>query len=246
MLEMNRQRLNVHILVSIVFSLVYTVYFYVVLKLITEQDMLVSNNDITINNIGIKFIGDFFATLFVPLILTVIYRKKSADFKLRFMHIYIQYILLAIMIVLFFLHGDFTIRGYYKFFFYLVMVSFSEEFIFRGYIYNELQRHNKLLAVIVSGFFWGILHAILPGLVAGEGLKLIIVRMLSYACGGIAAEYYFIYLLEKSKSLFIPIFVHAILDYTVGVIGILTAIGTWAYLFVLDRKNHNTLKPYKS
>lgn len=60
--------------------------------------------------------------------------------------------------------------------------------------------------------------------------------MLSEMGGGIASGYYFIYLLDKSKSLFIPIFVHAILNYTVGYIGILTAIGAGVYLFILDRK----------
>ena len=129
-----------------------------------------------------------------------------------------------------------TIRGYYKFFFYLVVVSFSEELVFRGYVYNELLRHNKLLAVIVSGFFWGIFHAILPGLLAGDGLGQIGIRMLSEIGGGIITGYYFIYLLEKSKSLFIPINIHAILDYQVGGIGVIVAIATGVYFFMLDRK----------
>lgn len=116
------------------------------------------------------------------------------------------------------------------------MVGFGEEFMFRGYVYNKLLRHNKLLAIIVSGFFWGILHAILPGLLAGNDLWRIGIGMLSEIGGGIAVGYYYIYLLEKSKSLLIPVFVHSILDYSVGSIGIITAIGTGAYLFILDRK----------
>ncbi|CAK7027081.1 CPBP family intramembrane glutamic endopeptidase [Tissierella sp.] len=124
--------------------------------------MLISINNITINNVGTKFIGDFFVMLLVPLILAVIYRKRLIEFKLHFVHTYLQYALIAIMMTFFLLHGDFTIRGYYKLFFYLVVVGFGEKFIFRGYVYNELLRHNKFLAVIVSGFFWGILHAILP------------------------------------------------------------------------------------
>ncbi|MBU5314631.1 hypothetical protein KQI38_21640 [Tissierella carlieri] len=77
---------------------------------------------------------------------------------------------------------------------------------------------------------------------AGDGLKQIGIRMLSEIGGRIVAGYYFIYLLEKSKSLFIPVFVHAILDYTVGGIGVLTAIGTGVYFFILDRKKlHKSL-----
>ena len=233
---MNRQRINDHVAMPIIISLLYTVYFYLVTKLIIECNMLISINNITINNIGTKFIDDFFVMILVPLILIMIYRKRLIEFKLQFIHTYLQYALIVIMIILFLLHGDFTIKGYYKFFFYLVVISFGEEFIFRGYVYNELLKHNKLLAIIVSGLIWGILHAILPGLLAGEGLGQIGIRMLGHIGGGIAAGYYFIYLLEKSKSLFIPVFVHAILDYTVGGIGIFTAIGTGVYLFILDRK----------
>lgn len=236
-MEINKKGLSNHVFMPIIISLFYTIYFYVVVKFIIEFNMLIRLNNITLSNLGTKFISDFLVTLLVPLILAVIYRKKLLKFKLQFKHTYLQYILITIMILLFLLNGDFTIRGLYKFFFYLVMVGFAEEFLFRGYVYNELLIHNKLLAVIVSGFFWGILHAILPGLLAGEALGQIGIRMLSHIGGAIVSGYYFIYLLEKSKSLFIPVFVHAILDYSVGGIGVLTAIGTGVYLFKLDRKN---------
>lgn len=222
--------------IPIIFSILYIIYFYVAVKIIIGSNLLISINSITKNNVGTKFIGDFFVTLFVPLILIMIYRKRLIEFKLQFMHTYLQYTLIGVMILFFILHRDFTIRGYYKFFFYLVVVGFSEELVFRGYVYNELLRHNKLLAVIVSGFFWGILHAILPGLLAGDGLGQIGIRMLSEIGGGIITGYYFIYLLEKSKSLFIPIYIHAILDYQVGGIGVIAAIATGVFFFMLDRK----------
>lgn len=235
-MEIDRTRFSDHIAMPMIVSLLYTIYFYVATKFVIEHNMLISINNVTINNVGIKFIDDFFVMLLFPLILTVIYRKRLIEFKLQFMHTYLQYVLIAIMIGIFLLRGDSTIGGYYKFFFYLVVVGFGEEFIFRGYVYNKLLRHNKLLAIIVSGFFWGILHAILPGLLAGNDLWRIGIGMLSEIGGGIAVGYYYIYLLEKSKSLLIPVFVHSILDYSVGSIGIITAIGTGAYLFILDRK----------
>ena len=123
--------------------------------------MLISINSINKNNVGTKLITDFFVVLFVPLILIMVYRRRLKEFKLQFKHIFLQYILIGIMIFLFVLHKDFTVGGYYKFFFYLVVVGFSEEFIFRGYVYNQLFKYNKWLAIIVSGLFWGILHAIL-------------------------------------------------------------------------------------
>ena len=233
---MERSRLNNHIAMPIIVSLLYTIYFYAATKFVIEHNMFISINNVMINNVGIKFIDDFFVVLLFPLILMVINRKRLIEFKLQFIHTYLQYILIAIMIILFLLRWDLTIREYYKFFFYLVVVGFGEEFIFRGYVYNELLRHNKLLAIILSGLFWGILHAILPGLLAGNDLWRIGIGMLSEIGGGIAAGYYYIYLLEKSKSLFIPVFVHSILDYSVGNIGIIIAIGTGVYLFMLDRK----------
>jgi len=127
----------------IIVSLLYTIYFYAATKFVIEHNMFISINNVMINNVGIKFIDDFFVVLLFPLILMVINRKRLIEFKLQFIHTYLQYILIAIMIILFLLRWDLTIREYYKFFFYLVVVGFGEEFIFRGYVYNELLRHNK-------------------------------------------------------------------------------------------------------
>ena len=131
--------------------------------------------------------------------------------------------------------GDFTIVGVYKLFFYLIVVGFGEELIFRGYIYSQLVNHNRFLAIVISGFFFGILHAILPGIVSGKGLVGIAASMLNEIGSGIIMGYYFIYILEKSKSLYIPILVHTILNYSIGVIAIIPIIGTWIYLYKVDR-----------
>lgn len=210
-----------------------------------DKSMLISINDVDFNNIGKKLIQDFIIMLFIPFTLVVIYRKRLMEFKLQFKHTYLQYILIAIMLALFLLHRDFTIKGYYEFFLYLFVVSFGEELIFRGYVYNELLKHNKLFAIIISGLFWGITHAILPGILAENGLGEIGLTMLSEIIGGIVLGYYFIYILEKSKSLFIPIFIHAILNYSVGGIGLITAIGTWLYLYKLE-KNKSPATLYKA
>jgi membrane protease YdiL (CAAX protease family) len=89
--------------------------------------------------------------------------------------------------------------------------------------------------------FFGIMHSILPGVLTGDDLGRIVLRMVSEIGSGIIAGYYFIYLLEKSNSLFTPIFVHAILDYSIGGIGIITAIGAGIYLFIIDRNRTKQL-----
>lgn len=237
---LNSRKYNRDMMKPILFSIVYTVYFYLAIKFIVDNNMLVSLNDIIINNIGKKFMGDFLVMLLIPCVLMIIYRKRLREFKLNFIHKRLQYTLIIILAVLFILHGNFTIRGIYKLFFYLIIIGFGEEFIFRGYIYSQLSNHNKLLAIIISGFFFGVLHAILPGILAGKGLGGIAFSMLSEVGGGILMGYYFIYILEKSQSLYIPVFVHAIMDYSIGVVGIITIIGTAYYLRKLDKET-----PYK-
>ncbi|KAB3529389.1 CPBP family intramembrane glutamic endopeptidase [Alkaliphilus serpentinus] len=234
---MNRKKISKYMTIPILTSVLYVIYFYVILVLAIEQNITFDVDSITLSNVVSKLIADFFIMLFFPLILIVIYWKRLIDFKLKFNHSFLQYSLIIIMLLLFFLHGDFSIKGYYKLFFYLVVVAFGEEFFFRGYVYNELSKYNRILAIVISGLFFGILHAVLPGVLKGYTIFQIGISMLSEIGGGILIGYYFIYLLEKSKSLFIPVFVHAILNYTVGIIGILTAIGTGVYLLINSRKD---------
>lgn len=167
---LNSRRYNKDISKPILFSIAYTICFYLSIKIIVGKDMLIGLNDVTINNVGQKFMGDFFVILLTPCILMIIFRKSLKEFKLSFTHKYLQYTLITILAVSFILHGDFTIKGIYQLFFSLVIVGFGEEFVFRGYVYNQLSNHNRLLAIIISGFFFGIMHAILPGVLAGKGL----------------------------------------------------------------------------
>ena len=235
---MNTQRIADCKATPIIFSILYTIYFYLMTKFLTEQNKWISINSITTGNVATRFIGDFLVMLLIPLILIIIFRKRLSDFKLTLLNTYLQYILIAVYMVLFILHGDFTVNGFYKFFFYLVIIAFGEEFIYRGYVYNTVKRYNRVMAIFISGFFFGIMHAMLPGILAGFSITQIGISMLGEIGFGIIGGYYFIYLLERSKSLFIPIFVHAILNYSIGGIGILTALGTGIYLFINSRKEY--------
>lgn len=140
------------------------------------------------------------------------------------------------MIILFFLHKDFTITGLYLFFFYLIITGFGEEFIFRGYIYNRLKVNSRVLAIILSGILWGIGHAILPSVVSHASIIHLLLSMSKEIGGGIICGWYFIYLQEESNTLWIPILVHAILDYTIGFIGIFTAIIIFIYFILKSRR----------
>lgn len=66
-----------------------------------------------------------------------------------------------------------------------------------------------MLAILVSGFFFGVMHAILPGLLAGHDLGQIVLEMLNEIGGGIVVGFFFIYLMEKSSVIITSIlFVH--------------------------------------
>lgn len=104
----------------------------------------------------------------------------------------ISLILLCIYIVFFFMHGDFSISGCYKAFFYIFIVAAPEEIIYRGYLFSKLRSFNRLTAILVSGSLWGIMHAILPGILAGNDLSIILESMLSEIGGGIIGGLFFI------------------------------------------------------
>ena len=235
---LNSRKYNKDIIKPILFSIAYTIYFYLATKFIVEKDILISLKDVGINNVGQKFMGDFFVILLIPCILMIIYRKNLKEFKLNFTHKNLQYTLITILVVSFLFHRNFTVRGIYQLFFSLVIVGFGEEFVFHGYVYNQLSKHNRLCAIIISGFFFGIIHAILPGVLAGKAIGGIGLSMLSEIVGGILMGYYFIYILEKSNSLYIPIFVHAIMNYAFVGVGVITMIGSGFYLQKLDKKKY--------
>lgn len=239
-IKIYKRKYDSRIVMPAIVLLIYTIYFYLISKLFINHDLLISISDITVRNIGIKFVDDFLAMLFFPLVIIMVNRKKLTEFKLQFTYSYLLYTLTAIMLLLFLLHRDFTVKGYYKFFFYLVVIGFGEEFMFRGYAYNRMAGYNKMLAVIISGLFWGIMHSILPGLLAGRSPELILTGMISEIGGGIAIGYYYIYLMEKSQLLFVPILVHSIMDYSISSIAIIIAVGAGIYLFAVGNSKKIT------
>ena len=134
------------------------------------------------------------------------------------------------------MHGDFSISGCYKAFFYIFIVAAPEEIIYRGYLFSKLKSFNRLIAILVSGSLWGIIHAILPGILAGNVSSIILVSMLSEIGAGIIVGLFFICLFEYSGSLLVAIMIHALLDYSYESWGIIVGIVVFAYLILASRK----------
>lgn len=213
------------------------VLMYLISYYAYNNNILIGANDVTWNTVLNKFIYDYLVMLLIPSMILIANKKHLYEFRLCFNSKYEILFLSGIMLVLFFLHRNFTVSGLYSFFFYFIVVAFGEEFIFRGFIYNRMKNKSKALAIIISGILWGVGHAMLPAIIWDYSIIQLLVAMCSGIGGGILMGWYFIYLQEKSKTLWIPILVHAILDYTVGGIGIVTAIFVFVYFFLNSRRS---------
>lgn len=76
----------------------------------------------------------------------------------------------------------------------------------------------------------------MPTIISNADSNQFLLSMCSEIGGGIIAGWYFIYLLEKSNTLWVPILVHAILDYSVGPIGIIAAIVIFVHLLLKSKQ----------
>lgn len=227
----------------ILIGIMYVIYFYTFCKFTYQKGWLMSLKAVSISNIVEKLINDFGTMLIFPLAIIIVYRKKLNELSVKRSKIAI--VLSLIYILFFVLHGNYTVNGIYKAFFYLFVIAIPEEIIYRGYIYNNFKKHNRMFAIIVSGILFGIMHAILPSIIAEDSLLIMIKEMFNQIGGGIFGGFIFIVYLEKSDSIFVPILIHALLDYSYGVLGILVAIIVLVYLLIMSKKNeekHNVTK----
>ena len=122
-------------------------------------------------DLSVKFLCDFILGLSIVLIIILVYvvRKKPLDeLGLRLKSPFVSIGLLVLYMALFIARGDFTARGFYTAFFYLIVIAFSEEFVYRGFLYTAWENNYGFwIAAIVSGALFGIPHAFIPSIVGG-------------------------------------------------------------------------------
>jgi membrane protease YdiL (CAAX protease family) len=193
------------------------VYFFCLEKYLYNNDLLIGLKSITASNISIKLLDDFLSSLFIVIIIisiTLIKKQSLSRIGITKNNSILVFILLAIYLGIFFIKGDFSLIGTYKCFFYLIIVSLSEELIFRGYLFTELDRElPTYLAVIISGMMWGAMHTFIPIIINNYSVMKSVTAIISELGIGIAFGGIFILTYKKSKSLIIPIMIHAILDF---------------------------------
>ncbi|MEG2656859.1 MAG: CPBP family intramembrane glutamic endopeptidase [Clostridium sp.] len=210
-------KINKKIIYPIALIGIYMVYFFFLIKYFYNNDLLIAAKNVTISNIGISLLIEFLANLLIVIIIMSIMLRKKQSLNItgttRNGKI-VACILFAIYIGIFFIKGDFSLAGIYKPFFFLIVVGFSEEFIFRGYLFTELDKElPTYLAIIISGMMWGAMHAAIPiitnNYLVTQSLSVIISTLGGYTAAGAI----FVLLYKKSNSLIVPILVHALLDF---------------------------------
>lgn len=217
-------KINKKIVNPMIFIVMYMVYFFCITKYLYNNNLLIKLNSITPSNVSIKLLDDFLTSLFIVIIIisvTLIRKQSLSHIGITKNHIGITknnsmlvFALLSIYFGIFFIKGDFSLIGIYKCFYYLIVVAFSEELIFRGYLFTSLDRELPIyLSVIISGMMWGAMHAFIPIIINNYSVIGSLNAICSELGGGILAGGLFILIYKKSKSLIIPIMIHAILDF---------------------------------
>lgn len=73
--------------------------------------------------------------------------------------------------VFFVVHQQFNMPGFYLFIQDLIIIGFSEEYLYRGVMYSIMKKENTALAIVLSSLFRGITHAVYPTVVVGGDLS---------------------------------------------------------------------------
>lgn len=209
---------NKKVLIAVGLTFIYGVFSYFCMSFLWNNDYLISLNDITANNVWLKLLTDSIGNfLFVLLIFgfMLIRGRSLSEVGFTSNSRFLSVSLLVVYLGLFLLHGDFSVKGIYRAFFFLIVVAFVEEFIFRGFLFTIIDReYGFWKAVIISGLLFGAMHGLLPTIVANGSFMDLLANISDNLLGqGVFGTLIFAYAYKKSGTLFVPILIHAILDY---------------------------------
>lgn len=210
------------VVTTVAACVVAAIVFYGVISVAHRQNWLeLSLQQITWGNFGIQFAIHGLALLLPPVVCLLVTRTKPSAAGLNGKNKWISLGLGMIYLLLFFIAGDFSVGGIYYWLHILLNIGLAEELMYRGFAYSRLKQVNPWLALLVSGFFWGAGHAIYAGVIAGRSIPQILAAMVVgggeisvTALGGMVGGIGFAALYEWSGTLFVPVLVHAILDFS--------------------------------
>ncbi|WP_202708884.1 CPBP family intramembrane glutamic endopeptidase [Sporosalibacterium faouarense] len=120
-------------------------------------------------------------------------------------------ILVAIISIGHILNGKELSSIIYNLIFFICILGFSEEIVFRGFLWPRLVVcFGKKYGTILSGIFFGIMHAPV-NIVLKEGSFLN--SIFNEIGGGIVGSLLFIYIYTRNSNIVLPSFIHGALDF---------------------------------
>ena len=88
----------------------------------------------------------------------------------------------------------------------VVVGPFTEECIYRGLIYHTLRKYSKVIAILVSALFFGLIHVFSTIATGNCGGAQIILLMIPYAIGGVGLGI----VQEKYRNIWVNYLVHVL------------------------------------
>ncbi len=198
--------------------LIYGCFTFWTVKLAWDYDVFIPLSYVNGDTVITRLLLD--SVLSVPYIISLLVLMKSKFFTLKprwkFENGHVVALLFAFYVFLCLYKQKLSVNGFYLFGFYLFFVGFVEEFIFRGFLFLTLNnRYEWKLAASVAGILWSIPHLFIPLITSNDYMH--IEKWASGIINGVGgfavSSIFFSWLLLKGKNLFIPVLVHAILDY---------------------------------
>lgn len=169
----------------------------------------VAISNLSYGNIKYKLLTDFFdVIILIPFFVFCL--SKHLFWFGRHRRYLVFLLLFLFLIFLLLIIYNFSLINAYAAFYYLVVIAFFEEIVFRGYIFTVLNQHFSFnSSVVISGIIFGFSHGLYSFLLFGG----CVFSILNFVGGGIIGSYIFSFIYVKTKSLIFPIFFHALLDF---------------------------------
>lgn len=220
----------------ITIGILSVVYFYIAIQLSCKLGY-VALSELDGSNVLLRLAGDCIFSLVPMVVILLVFRKSLNKLAINRNQAVLCMVLFGVYLLCFVLHGEFTAAGWYKLFFYIIFVAGFEELWARGLLYLQLKPCGKAAAILVSGILFGIVHAVVPSVLNGDGFGEMFLSMFSYLGFGLIGGVLFIFLLEMSGTIFVPVLIHAVMDFAPDpLVYIGTLVGTVVWLIFAKTK----------
>lgn len=202
--------------IAIVFSITYFLLSFVYFHLL--KDFLVgTNTEIYSKELRRLVSGTGFYILPVIVIFTILKLRNQKIATIGFRRqglkssIALGVVLTVILSIGHIVRGKELSSVIYNMIFYISILGFSEEIVFRGFLWPRLVIcFGKKYGTVISGIFFGVMHAPLNIVIKEASFSKAIFNEVG---GGIVGSLIFIYIYTRNNNIVLPSFIHGALDF---------------------------------